>query len=146
MFNYAKDQGAYPLYKAHQLDAGFDLASAESVYCPSCELTIINTGIHIAIKPWQMAFVQPRSSTAKLGLLVITGVIDAGYTGAIKLQIYNFSGSGIAVKAGQRLAQLVIHNNASFCDEPNIVDLEELLSEQGSKDSRGDNGFGSSGS
>lgn len=145
MFNYAKDHGASPLYKAHKLDAGFDLAASETTIIPEGEFAILNTGIHIGIKPWQMAFVQPRSSTTMLGLLVVTGTIDAGYTGAIKLQIINFAKRDVVIKAGQRLAQLIILNNASYCEEANIVSLDDLITEQ-ELDNRGDNGFGSSGS
>ena len=145
MLNYAKDQGAYPLYKAHKLDAGYDLSASETKLCEQGAVTLINTGIHIGILPWQMAFVQPRSSTAKLGLLVITGVIDAGYTGAIKLQVLNFSDKPVLVNAGQRLAQLIVHNNASYSDDTNLMSLDDLIANQ-KLDNRGDNGFGSSGS
>jgi dUTP pyrophosphatase len=143
---YSKDTNAYPLFKAHTYDAGFDLSTAETVMCESGEVTIINTGIHIALKPWQVALVQPRSSTAKKGLLVITGVIDAGYTGAIKIQVLNFTKEAIVVNSGMRLAQLVIHNNSEYSIEPELVALDEVLENAPNGDNRGDNGFGSSGS
>lgn len=144
--HYSKDTNAYPLYKAHTYDAGFDLSTAETILCEPGEVTIINTGIHIAIKPWQVALVQPRSSTAKKGLLVITGVIDAGYTGAIKIQVLNFTKNTITINAGTRLAQLVIHNNSEYSIEPELVSLNELAQISPKGDNRGDNGFGSSGS
>lgn len=145
MFNYAKDTSAYPLYKAHPYDAGFDICSAQTIYCEPHDVTLIDTGIHISIKPWQMAFVQPRSSTAKLGLLVVTGTIDAGYTGAIKIQVINYTDHPIVVKSGQRLAQLIVHNNAEYGDEPQVVPLSELYDTTSNIDTRGNNGFGSTG-
>lgn len=145
MFNYSKDTGAYPLYKAHKFDAGYDLSASETVLCPRNQVTLINTGVHIGIKPWQMAFVQPRSSTAKLGLLVITGTIDAGYTGAIKIQVLNFSDHEITVTAGQRVAQIVVHNNSTFGEDCRCVSPEILAEFRKYSDDRGYQGFGSSG-
>jgi dUTP pyrophosphatase len=78
---------------------------------------------------------------SKSGLNVIhgitsEGVIDVGYTGSIKVKLYNHSGYDYKVEAGDKITQLVIM--------PIIIPELELVDELGDTD-RGNNGFGSSG-
>jgi len=145
MFKYAKDANAYDLKKANLLDAGFDLAIAEEVVCEPHKLTTIETGIHLSLRPSEIAFVRSRSSTAKKGLFIITGVIDAGYTGSIKIQVFNFTDTKIVLREAQRIAQIVVAQNSRVLEEPCLVPLTEVLSDSNKADSRGNKGFGSSG-
>lgn len=64
------------------------------------------------------------------------GVIDEGYTGSIRVVLYNFGREPYMVRQGDKIAQLVIM--PYLAPEMELVDeLEET--------ERGANGFGSSG-
>ncbi len=143
---YAKDEGAKDLSKAHFLDAGFDLASPKEVICKPHKVTLVDTGIHVDLSSDEFAFIQPRSSTAGLGLFVITGTIDAGYTGSLKIQIINMTDEDVVIEEGQRVAQMIVIANARAYESASLVPLSTITdSNFCKKDSRKINGFGSSG-
>ena len=50
----------------------------------------------------------PRSSLALKFIDVGVGVIDADYTGTVRVVIYNFSADIFSIDAGDRIAQLII--------------------------------------
>ena len=143
MLLYAREPDALPLTKAHQFDAGFDIAIPKDIEIAPHALTLAESGIHLKLEPNQTAFVRSRSSTAKLGLMIITGVIDAGYTGEIKVQIFNFTGDKVVLKRGQRIAQIVVVENAQASQPSQELPLEQVTNSQ--LDNRGEFGFGSSG-
>ena len=64
------------------------------------------------------------------------GVIDAGYTGSIKVKLYNLEGNNTVFKPGAKIAQLVILP---------IVTPTPKLVDKFAETERGDNGFGSTG-
>lgn len=79
-----------------------------------------------------------RSSLSKTGLILANcvGVIDPDYRGEIRIALINISGSRQELKAGQRVAQLVIQK---ICT-PEVVEVKEL-----SDTERGIGAFGSTG-
>ena len=68
--------------------------------------------------------------------LITTATIDAGYTGSIKVVLFNVSRNTNHVDAGQKIAQLVIHP---------IITPEPVVVNELQKTERGDGGFGSTG-
>lgn len=64
------------------------------------------------------------------------GVIDAGYTGSIKVKLYNLSDRGYEFKRGDKIIQLVILPILT----PELEQVDSLK-----ETDRGSNGFGSSG-
>jgi dUTP pyrophosphatase len=64
------------------------------------------------------------------------GVIDVGYTGSIRVKLYNHSNRPYRVEKGDKISQLVIM--------PILTPELELAPSLEATD-RGDNGFGSSG-
>ena len=136
------DEGAYKPTKAHTKDAGFDLYLKENLIIKrSKKIQIIDTGVHILIPAGYVGLVQPRSSISKKAFQIHTGVIDAGYTGSIKIALqwlddkcnqamfYTF-------ERGERIAQLVIVPIPEI-ELQEVTDLPQT--------DRGSNGFGSSG-
>lgn len=129
-----------PAY-AYEGDAGLDLMSAVDVTLKPLERTAIPTGLAVAIPEGYAGFVQPRSGMAiKRGLSMVNtpGLIDSNYRGELKVIAINLDlHEPIAIKRGERIAQLVIQ-------EVPIVSLLEvdLLDDT----VRGENGFGSSNS
>ena len=136
IISYKLDAGAYTPTKAHKTDAGFDLYLKENQRINAYSESFIDTGLHINIPTGFVALLLPRSSLNKKGLVSHTGVIDAGYTGSVKITISNHTPIGFNFSAGERIAQLV------------IIPIPEIELEQVTElpqTDRGSNGFGSSG-
>lgn len=130
-----------PSYETHA-SAGMDLRAniSEPLTLQSLERAIIPTGIFIELPEGYEAQVRPRSGLAvKKGITVLNspGTIDADYRGEIGVILVNLSKEPFQVKAGDRVAQLVIarHERAEW------VETKELSATE-----RGSGGFGSTGS
>lgn len=122
--------------KAHVLDAAFDLYYTNYVEVAN-RRAIIDTGVHMMIPFGYCGLVLPRSSVTVDGATVCTSVIDAGYTGTIKVIMDLPGPQDIKLQAGYRVAQLLIVAIPAVGLTPgNVV---------GKKSDRGDGGFGSSG-
>jgi dUTP pyrophosphatase len=81
--------------------------------------------------------IRPRSGlAAKHGIDVLAGVIDSDYRGEVRVILINHGDAPIHVKAGDRIAQMVIQEYARMIP----VEVEELTDT-----ARGDGGFGSTG-
>jgi dUTP pyrophosphatase len=95
--------------KSHPDDAGWDLYCLEdTVIWPKCAVDI-DTGWDIKIPDHHWGLLTARSSTFKRRRLVVQeGVIDPGYTGPCTILVWNPGFLPKRVKAGERLAQLII--------------------------------------
>jgi dUTP pyrophosphatase len=72
---------------------------------------MISTGLTIEIPDGYEAQVRPRSGLAiKYGLTVLNspGTIDSDYRGVVQVIMVNLGDQDVAIKDGQRIAQLVI--------------------------------------
>lgn len=83
-----------------------------------------------------VGMIKSKSGLNVYGGIVCEGVIDAGYTGSIKVKLYNLEGYNTVFKPGAKIAQLVIL--------PIVTPAPKLVDEF-AKTERGDNGFGSTG-
>jgi dUTP pyrophosphatase len=132
---------AHEPVRAHQYDAGMDIFACESVIVPAHDKAIINTGIAISFPNDCYARIAPRSGLAlKKSIDVLAGVIDHGYTGEVKVILFNHSDEPFEVTVHDRIAQLIferiyIPNMLTCVPYNNIVDDAK----------RGENGFGSTG-
>lgn len=131
------DPGAYMPERAHSADAGYDLRA------PSfCELpplggsTVIDTGVHVQIPEGYVGMLKSKSGLNVRHDIVGEGVIDSGYTGSIRVKLYNHGPQRYMIEAGDKISQLVIL--------PIFTPGLELVAEL-EETSRGDNGFGSTG-
>jgi dUTP pyrophosphatase len=121
--------------------AGMDLAvalDAPLVLAPG-DITLLPTGLAMALPPGYEAQIRPRSGLAVrhgIGLINAPGTIDADYRGEIKIATINFGKSPYTFRRGDRVAQMVIH---SVC-RPRIA-VVEMLDETG----RNCGGFGHTG-
>jgi dUTP pyrophosphatase len=52
--------------------------------------------------------IADRSSLASKGLKTAGGIIDAGYRGEVQVVLWNLSREPISLKAGERIAQLLL--------------------------------------
>jgi dUTP pyrophosphatase len=130
--------------KAHKEDAGFDLYALRSVRIKPHESATISTGIAwdgmklVTETHTPVMIVKSRSGLAVKHDIESSnaGVIDAAYTGDIKVKLYNNSKHTYVVHKGDRIAQGVIFMLP-------LLEAQEVF-EIGETD-RGDNGFGSTG-
>jgi dUTP pyrophosphatase len=123
--------------RAHPDDAGLDLYGLEEFILAPGEGKVARTGIGVALPSGHVGLVADRSSMAKRGVKSAGGVIDAGYRGEIHIVLWNISGLPAAVKAGERIAQLLIFPITT----PAVREVKGFTGET----ARGAKGFGSSG-
>ena len=123
--------------QAHQGDLGYDIFADENKWIEPGGYTLISTGISVHNSSYKYGFIiKDRSSVAVKGLFTHAGVIDAGYTGEIKVLFHNNNSTSIKIELGDKIAQLVPQKVISF----EIHEVDELF-----QTSRGENGFGSTG-
>ena len=135
-----KSQHELPNYETIA-SAGMDLRAnlSEAITLNPLERAIVKTGLFIELPIGYEAQVRPRSGlAAKKGITVLNspGTIDADYRGEIGVILVNLSNETFTVENGERIAQLIIakHERAEWISV-------EVLSET----SRGEGGFGSTG-
>jgi len=116
--------------------AGLDLYADETVTIPEYHRAWVSTGIAVAIAPGYCGMVWPRSGLAGKGLDTSAGVIDCDFRGELKVLMVNGSHERKTVKAGDRIAQLLIMPVGM----PNVIEVDALPATE-----RGENGFGSTG-
>ena len=119
-------------------DAGMDLTSVER---NTAETYVeYDTGLSMEIPEGYVGFLFPRSSVSKTNLVLANcvGVVDSGYRGPVKLRFKELNGPiGGRYKIGDRVGQIIIMPVPTF----EFEEVKEL-----SNTSRGDGGFGSTGS
>ena len=130
------DEGAKMPQFAHPWDGGLDLFSNEDGYIRSNHYRTFDTGTHIAIPEGCVGLIRSRSGLMCNSGLTTDGTIDAHYTGAIRICLFNQGGSRYEVKKGDKIAQLVIVK----CEHPTLELVDSLEDTD-----RGDAGFGSTG-
>lgn len=130
------DEGAYMPTRAHITDAGLDLYSPVDVLIMPQASAVIDTGVHVELPPGSVGFLKSKSGLNVRHGILGEGVIDAGYTGSIRVKLYNHSGDTYKIRRGDKITQLVIL--------PVILpDLEQVDSLEDTE--RGCGGFGSTG-
>lgn len=126
-------------HRAHDDDAGFDLATTQELVLKPLERVLAPTGVAIQIQQNKVGMVCPRSGLAgKKGITVLNapGIIDSGFTGEIKVILVNLSNEEVTLEEGTRIAQLVTVPLA-------YVNLKETKTLKTTR--RGSSGFGSTG-
>ncbi|XP_038884972.1 deoxyuridine 5'-triphosphate nucleotidohydrolase [Benincasa hispida] len=123
--------------RASALSAGYDLSSAIEMKVPARGRVLVPTDLSIAIPEGTYARIAPRSGLAlKHAIDVGAGVIDADYRGPVGVILFNHSDVDFEVKAGDRIAQLILEKIVT----PEVREVEDLDSTL-----RGEAGFGSTG-
>jgi dUTP pyrophosphatase len=121
--------------------AGMDLAASvdDPVTIAPGARALVGSGVAIALPPGYEAQVRPRSGLAyKHGVTVLNapGTVDEDYRGEIKVLLINHGQEPFVVRAGERIAQLVIARVArARLDEQPTLDATV----------RGDGGYGHTG-
>jgi dUTP pyrophosphatase len=122
--------------RAHDTDAGADLFAPETFVLPAHGSHVVDTGVHIELPPFTKAELVPKSGLNVSCSILSFGLIDEGYTGPIKVKLYNHSDKPHIFYKGDKITQLVI----SPVLYPTYVKTDEIAGGE-----RGDGGFGSTG-
>ena len=130
------DKGAIAPSRGHTWDAGLDLYAMNDDLIPVGGRRTFDTGIHIEIPEGMVGYIRSRSGLMVNHGITTDGTIDAHYTGSIRVCLFNHGCIEYPVKAGDKIAQLVI------C--PILLPRLELVDSLEETD-RGDGGFGSTG-
>ena len=141
------DDFALEPVRAHEDDAGLDLLSPIFVNIPAHGSAVVDTGVHVNlphIKIGDTVFKTAGMLTSKSGLnfkhgIVGVGTVDIGYTGSIRVKLYNLSDEDYEIRKGDKIIQLVV--SAILTPKCKIVDQLTGVSTGG----RGEGGFGSTG-
>ena len=132
------DVGAYLPTYAHDADAGMDLRTPVAFIVPAHGSYTVDTGVHIQIPVGQVGFIKAKSGLNVKGGLTATGVVDSGFSGSIRVKLYNHSDEDYMFSRGDKITQLVLLYIAKPENGFEVVDHFE-------ETERGDNGFGSTG-
>lgn len=148
------DEWAIMPTRAHEADAGLDLYAPIDFELPACVAyedtnrfglfrvglevgsETVDTLTHIAIPRGYVGMIKSKSGLNVRNGIITEGVIDSGYTGSIRVKMYNLSMKTKSFKRGDKIAQLVILP----CALPKLELVDELAPTE-----RGSNGFGSTG-
>lgn len=136
-YEYGITKDAVMPTRAHKRDAGLDLYSREEVTIYPGESYVFDTGVHIALDPGTYGKIESKSGlNVNYDIVSCGGVIDEGFTGSIRVKLYNLGHEAYTFHIGDKIAQLVIMP----CLKPMLVQVDELQETE-----RGNRGFGSSG-
>lgn len=130
------DNGAKMPTRAHCGDAGLDLYAREDAVVKAKGSYVFDIGVHIEIPYGATGFIKSKSGLNVNHGITSEGVIDYGYTGSIRVKLYNNSDTDYEVKAGDKISQLVILP---------VILAEVELTDSLEDTERGDGGFGSTG-
>lgn len=116
----------------------FDIFSYENTIIRPGETAMISTGFAVGVPYGHVMKMHSRSSMALKGLVVAndSAIIDHGYTGEVKVLLYNRSDKHACIQKNTRIAQ------GEICETIPVffVEVDEL-----EKTVRGEGGFGSTG-
>lgn len=141
--NVKLDNGAFMPEKAHEADAGFDIRTPVPIVVAAYDpvngpgKAIINTGIHVEIPVGYVGMLKAKSGLNVNHDIIGEGVIDAGFSGAIRVKLYNLGTEEHHFDRGDKIIQLVI---MPISDIGELTIVDELKETE-----RGENGFGSTG-
>lgn len=130
------NKGAFMPVRAHDTDAGADLRSPIDAVVPARGSRIINTGVHIQLPHGYVGMLKSKSGLNVGHGITSEGVIDEGYTGSIRVKLYNHSDDYYDIERGDKITQLVIVP----CAYVGFERVDELEDSE-----RGGDGFGSTG-
>jgi dUTP pyrophosphatase len=127
---------------AYETDSGFDLFSTIDTVLKPLERALIPTGLKIDIPENYEVQVRTKSGLAlNNGLMVLNspGTVDQGYTGEIKVILFNASNEPNKIEKGMKIAQAVV------CPVINGKWVNLVRKEKVESKDRNENGFGSTG-
>ena len=130
------DPGAWMPDRAHNHDAGADLRTPERFILRAHSYKVIDTGTHFDVPVGYVGMVKSKSGLMCREGIVTDGVVDAGYSGSVRVCLFNHSGKHREFAKGEKIAQIIFLPIIT----PDFEQVEEITGGE-----RSDNGFGSTG-
>ena len=130
------EPGAITPTRAHPTDACLDIYAVHSGIVRAHQSMSFHTGVHIQLPSGTMGDIRPKSGLIFRRDIITFGTVDEGYSGEIRVHMFNLSDEDYNVHAGDKIAQLAI---VDVRYEP--VELVNRID----NGERGVDGFGSTG-
>ena len=130
------DNGAFIPKRAHDADAGYDLFAMESKTVPARGSAIFDTGVHMEIPHGFAGVIKSKSGLNIKHDILSDGLVDSGYSGRIRVKLYNHGDREYQVLRGDKISQIMIVP----VHTPDLRIVTELKETE-----RGEHGFGSTG-
>lgn len=121
---------------AHRTDAGADLRSPIDTIVRAKKSIVIDTGVHVEIPEGYTIFLKSKSGLNVKHSLIGEGVVDSGFTGSIKVKLYNLGNMDYEILRGDKIIQMVILP-CVYCE---FIKVDKFAESE-----RGNGGFGSTG-
>ena len=134
--NIMLDNGAFMPEFAHKTDAGADLRSPVESVVPAHGSVVIDTGVHVEIPEGYVGMLKSKSGLNVKHDLIGTGTIDSGYSGSIRVKLYNLGDTDYQIFRGDKIIQMVILP----CKYTEFTLVDSFKESE-----RGNGGFGSTG-
>lgn len=134
--NIMLDRGAFMPEFAHRTDAGADLRSPIDTIVRAKGSIVIDTGVHVEIPDGYTIFLKSKSGLNVKHSLIGEGVVDSGFTGSIKVKLYNLGNMDYEILRGDKIIQMVILP-CVYCE---FIKVDKFAESE-----RGTGGFGSTG-
>ena len=124
-------------YKAYVDSAGFDLYADETILVLPQNRGLVSIGLCMQIPLGYCGKIYSRSGLAnKHGIVAFNGVIDPGFSGVVKVLLFNLSTEEYVVQKRTPIAQMIFVKTENVIFKFDILDF---------KSDRNNKGFGSSG-
>lgn len=133
---FALEEGAKLPTRGHAQDAGLDLYARETKTIPLYGYEEFDTGVHVELPPGSCGLLVSKSGLNINRNLISTGLIDEGYSGSIKVKLYNLGDKDQRIPKGAKISQLLILP---------VMTMNPVLVEEVVGGDRGSDGFGSTG-
>jgi len=131
-----KENAIVPSY-AHEEDAAMDLFSCEDYVVPVGKRQLVSTGIAMELEKGYWSSIRGKSGLAyKKGICILGGVIEYTYRGEYGVIVLNTGDEDFVIKAGDKVAQVVVAPVAT-AEVEEVGELSETV--------RGEGNFGSTG-
>ncbi|MBO7190985.1 MAG: dUTP diphosphatase [Elusimicrobiaceae bacterium] len=124
-------------FRAHPTDSGADLFALTRTVLPPHAVTHVHTGVCVELPEQTSGVIWGKSSVESKGIKAMAGLVDAPYRGELIVCMYNLNDTEFVFEAGQKVAQLVVLPTLY----PSFEEASTL-----SETTRGEGGFGSTGS
>ena len=106
--------------------AGLDLFTIDNATIPPGHRALLKTGVSMALPFGYVGLIWPRSKlAAKFGVATLAGVCDSDYRGELMISILNTGFSYLEIKAGDKVAQMIIQKHYSFLDLVRVDNLDD---------------------
>lgn len=120
--------------RAHHNDSGADCFASQGTIIPAHSVAKVPTGVGLELPDGYDVVVHCKSGLSTKGIWASNAPVDAGYRGEIHAILYNTTNKDFVINAGDKIGQFVLRP----------VLYPEFV-EDFSEESRGTNGFGSTG-